>query len=1202
MMLSRFKLWISAPSFPNDDEQTRAAAQVHSIVMAMLLSTAAYTLIWPIIAPTVLDRLVLVLPLYPLLIGLLLIIRRGYVRLAGLVLVTGLWLILLSITITNGGVRAPAFSGNIVVILCAGILLGRRAARNFAAASILLGLMLVYAEQSKWIAPINPTTPAITAWAAQTVFFVVAASLLQLATRSVAEALARARKELIERQHAEDTLTANEKRFRVLIENSYDGLTLLDARGNILYYSPANERISGFTSEEMIGHSGLKLFHPADRKRLLRDFIETAQKPGHITSSIYRILHKDGSFRWVEDVARNLIDDPDVGAIVVNTHDITERAQAEALQDAVYRIAQAADNIESIKDLYPRIHQIISEVMTARNFYIAIYDSGHDKLFFPYFRDEEDSTAMTTGISPARGLTAYVLRTGKSLLCTQAVHDELERRGEIKLLGSSSAIWLGVPLIVAAKTIGVMVVQDYYDSQAYGVREQRVMEFVSTQVATAIYRKQAETALHQSEEQYRYLVEHSPYGVVIHIQGKVAYLNPTAIKLIGAENAAELIGQPVMNFVHPHSRSAVIQRVHEINQGLEAPPLEEIFVRVDGHPIDVEVTAYPLLYQNQAAVQVVFHDITERKRAETQRGALFEIVQTVATTVDLNELLRAIHQSLKKVVYAENCFVTLYDQTDKLFHEVFFVDQFDTALPPHKLGKSATAYVFRTGRSTLLTKKLFQELIEQGEVELLGTLPPSWLGIPLKTPTETIGVLVVQHYENEQAYTERDVEFLQSVGGHIALAIERKYAEDALRQRNRELAVLNQAIHALSQILDPDQVLPAVIDEVRHLLDVQAGAIWLSDPVTGTLICRHAIGPHSESVRGQRLTSGDNLITHIMTDIQSLIINDKQSDPNPIVRSHFAADPDWRSAVLAPLAGRQGAIGVLQVTDARPDRFSLKDRTLIESLADTAAIAIENARLYDSEKKHSTELGRALDQQRELDRLQREFIQNVSHELRTPLALILGHAELVETDTQIELAPETRDSITVIARRARLLSRLVDQILRLLELDNRELKTEPVDLAQLARAEASDFESTLRRAGISLKVEIDDQLPNVEGDPLALRQVISNLIGNALKFTEANGQITLRLYQHDALNVLEVADTGIGIPPDHLARIFDRFYQVDGSITRKYGGVGLGLALVKSIVDLHQGRIEVESQTGIGTTFRVWLPLHIHTDMIDSPI
>ena len=171
--------------------------------------------------------------------------------------------------------------------------------------------------------------------------------------------------------------------------------------------------------------------------------------------------------------------------------DITERKQTQTLQEAVYRIAAAAETTRSLDELYPQIHQIISSVMPAENFYITLYDEAQNLLRFPYFKDAEDEPFMG-GIQPGKGLTAYVLRTGKSLLCTQAVHDELERQGEVKLLGVASAIWLGVPLIVEGKTIGAMVVQHYTDPKAYGEREQHMLEFVSTQVAIAINRKRSE--------------------------------------------------------------------------------------------------------------------------------------------------------------------------------------------------------------------------------------------------------------------------------------------------------------------------------------------------------------------------------------------------------------------------------------------------------------------------------------------------------------------------------------------------------------------------------------------------------------------------------------------------------------------------------------------------------------------------------------
>jgi PAS domain S-box-containing protein len=204
--------------------------------------------------------------------------------------------------------------------------------------------------------------------------------------------------------------------------------------------------------------------------------------------------------------------------------DISERTQAQALQEAIYQIAAAAETASSLEELYPKIHQSISSVMPAENFYITLYDEAQNLLRFSYFKDAEDEPFIG-GIQPGKGLTAYVLRTGKSLLCTQAVHDELERQGEVKLLGVPSAIWLGVPLMVEGKTIGAMVVQHYTDPNAYGEREQHMLEFVSTQVAVAIHRKQSEEALRESEKGFRTLIEKAPVAINISRNGIEVYAN-----------------------------------------------------------------------------------------------------------------------------------------------------------------------------------------------------------------------------------------------------------------------------------------------------------------------------------------------------------------------------------------------------------------------------------------------------------------------------------------------------------------------------------------------------------------------------------------------------------------------------------------------------------------------------------------------------
>src|SRR5262245_46872411 len=181
-------------------------------------------------------------------------------------------------------------------------------------------------------------------------------------------------------------------------------------------------------------------------------------------------------------------------------------------------------------------------------------------------------------------------------------------------------------------------------------------------------------------------------------------------------------------------------------------------------------------------VLISYQDVTEIQRMEAQRLVLSNIVHALNQTSNLDDLLFQIHDALKKVVYAENFFVALHDPQTEMFHFPFFVDQFDPPPPPQKVASTCMAYVFRTGNSCSIPQSEFDRLAAAGEVELVGSASPAWLGVPLKTPSATIGVMVVQHYQNENAYDQRDLEFLDSVGGHIALAIERVRAEEALRK------------------------------------------------------------------------------------------------------------------------------------------------------------------------------------------------------------------------------------------------------------------------------------------------------------------------------------------------------------------------------------------------------------------------------------
>ncbi|MEA3308423.1 MAG: ATP-binding protein [Chloroflexota bacterium] len=419
----------------------------------------------------------------------------------------------------------------------------------------------------------------------------------------------------------------------------------------------------------------------------------------------------------------------------------------------------------------------------------------------------------------------------------------------------------------------------------------------------------------------------------------------------------------------------------------------------------------------------------------------------------------------------------------------------------------------------------------------------------------------------------------------------RRQAEDELKRRNRELALLNRSAQVVTSMLDLDGVLIAILNEVRHLLDVVAGSVWLLEQPGGGLICRQAIGTNCELVRGWHLAPDEGIVSWVVSQNKGGIVPDVRKDKHYYPLVDQVTGMKLRSILTVPLRSKGEAIGAVQVVDTKIDSFQPADLRLLESLAATAAIAIENARMYATEQERVLALDQALEQQRELAKLKDQFVQNVSHELRTPLALIRGFSELLESGSLGELQPKQRKPLSVIVSRARMLSKVVEDLTAILAAERQEQQYEPVDMAALIHELSAAFQLPAQQAELKLVTYIPAELPQVLGDGNHLQRVYDNLISNAFKFTPAGGQVTVRLTQEDSELLLEISDTGIGIPADELDRIFDRFYQVDGSMTRRYGGTGLGLSLSKEIVEAHGGRIEVKSVEGKGSTFLVKLPI-----------
>ena len=297
------------------------------------------------------------------------------------------------------------------------------------------------------------------------------------------------------------------------------------------------------------------------------------------------------------------------------------------------------------------------------------------------------------------------------------------------------------------------------------------------------------------------------------------------------------------------------------------------------------------------------------------------------------------------------------------------------------------------------------------------------------------------------------------------------------------------------------------------------------------------------------------------------------------------------SFIGVPLQTANECFGVLTLFKLRPDSlFKERDLTTVEIIGQQAAIMIENLKMISEMNHRTNALATALNRQEELDKLKNQFIHTVSHELRSPLGIIFGHAELLENGALGELSNEQLESVQIMGRRVRMLNDLVDDLSALLAAETQEFRREMIDTNMFLTAVSTDHAFKAQSIGIRFETQFDSNLLWLKGDMTHLQRVFDNLFSNAFKFTPSGGLVCLRASNIDKSVEFELIDSGTGIDPEQLPRIFERFYQVHSSGKPIRSGTGLGLALVKEIVDAHRGFVTVESVLGEGTTFKISLP------------
>ena len=586
----------------------------------------------------------------------------------------------------------------------------------------------------------------------------------------------------------------------------------------------------------------------------------------------------------------------------------------------------------------------------------------------------------------------------------------------------------------------------------------------------------------------------------------------------------------------------------------------------------------------------------QAERRASELAALVEVGRDITATLDLHHVLERIAHHAWRILESDDCDLYLLEPDGRTMKAIVSLSPYAAATmaDPVYVGEGIVGYVAQSGVAEMVNDML----ADPRAIQIPGTPdeePQAMICTPLLSKGQTIGVMALNRL-GERHFVQADLDFLVSLAQQATIAIENarlyeaaRQAEAEARQRADLLSALHQLALDVSSELALDRLLEAVVRRTLDLLDRDSADLYLYDPAGDCLRCLVSISEWP-AVTGVTLRPGQGLNGRVFATGQPIVLDDYWSWAG--AEPAFSPEPVGPVASV-PLVWKGQVLGVLEASGRKGGRpFSDAEVNAMSLLATQAAIAIQNARLYDAARQRAQELSIALNQQREIDRWKAEFIQNVSHELRTPLTLIQGYAEMLNDGELGNLSQEQRKPITIITNQAQVLQALVADMLAILRVEAQAMHPEPTSLATLIQAAVDDFQVLVSQSGLTLETDVQPNAPMVSADQRQLRKVVDNLLANAVKFTPAGGRLTMRVYPHQGGACVQVSDTGIGIPPDQLDRVFERFYQVDGSIRRQYEGVGLGLALVHEVVEGHGGWIKAESEgiAGRGSTFTFWLP------------
>jgi len=899
-----------------------------------------------------------------------------------------------------------------------------------------------------------------------------------------------------------------------------------------------------------------------------------------------------------------------------------EKARRRAQEfAAIYDVGRKITSILRMEELLPAITRLVVELLSLYNCEIALVEE--DRLVFKAGYGGYTGSAFQPGDTQALGvgLTGQAAASGQTVLAPD-VHEH-HHFVPAPLLPEVQAE-LAVPLTYKGQITGVI---DVKSAQVNGLDADNaaLLEILAIQVAIAI----ENTRLFQAERDRSTELETLRQAELqltknLALEPALHAILESALKLTAADDVhIFLYDGETLDFGAALWRDAAehhpFTELRENGVTYTAVRTKKLIVvdRISGHPlfkdtawsgaiaglplcIDDNVVgvlnvAYAAPHQfdenelrvlgflgDQAAI--VIHNVrlfeaTERQLNEL--AILHGVATTAAQVTHEDALIECATDLIGQTLYPDSFGILLIENGQLHFHPSYRWHGARREPDCIPIGRGVTGQVAQSGRPRNIA-----DVSREANYIVLDPAIRSELCVPLKTGEDVIGVVNAES-TRPHAFTDDDERLLMTFAHQLTAGIEKARLFNEIAETLEREQRLNAFTRTISQGLNLVEILHNAVQQAAELVGADAASLRLLSDDGATLSVPYTYNMPERIAR--QLPKGQGVSWHIVETRQPILLTEYSRHPQAWAEMSATG---VCALVGAPVTVGENLIGTLGLFSLTPEKcFTDRDRALTESIGRHLGIAIQNARLYTQVQERAAELTAALERLQELDQLKNQFIQNVSHELRTPLAIIRGYAELLNDGRIGDLLEAQREPVAIITRRSKMLVTMVEDLTTILEVEARRMTHEAIDLVELIRSTLADFKVRTNEAKLRLLAEIDPETCWIIGDSLKLRRVLDNLIGNALKFTPENGAIIVRLIQGEQSITIEVADSGIGIPADKLARVFERFYQVDGSMKRRYGGTGLGLALVKDIIIAHKGEVSAHSVVGEGTTFRVTLPL-----------